>query len=104
MSKSLPETPNTPAELFALNEEPKFDVEDPNALVKLIDELHDEYEPNPLQGLRAAQDLIDKLYHYHFHMVENAEENDFTPFQLQMWKDDTALLKQVVMLLRQINT
>mgnify|MGYP003338951657 CR=1 FL=1 len=85
MSKSLPEVPNSPAELFALNEKSGFDVENPDALVDIINELHEELEPTPLQGLRAAQDLLERLHYYHYHMVEQAEENGLTAYQKQMW-------------------
>ena len=97
-------TPNTPLELIALNEGAKFDIENPNALAELLSEIQDEHEPSPLQGLRAAQQLIEQLYSYHFTMVENAEENGFTMYQLQMWQDDTKLLKKALLALRQVNT
>lgn len=95
--------PNSPLELIALNEGAKFDIDNPNALVELLNEIHDEHEPSPLQGLRAAQQLIEQLYSYHFTMVENAEENELTSYQLQMWTDDTKLLKKALLALRQVN-
>ena len=101
MSNSIP---NSPLELIALNEGAKFDIENPNALAELLSEIQDEHEPSPLQGLRAAQQLIEQLYSYHFTMVENAEENGFTMYQLQMWQDDTKLLKKALLALRQVNT
>jgi len=97
-------TPNTPLELIALNEGSKFDIENPNALAELLSEIQEEHEPSPLQGLRAAQQLIEQLYSYHFTMVENAEENELTAYQLQMWTDDTKLLKKALLALRQVNT
>ena len=103
MSKSLPEVPNSPAELFALNEKSGFDVENPDALVDIINELHEELEPTPLQGLRAAQDLLERLHYYHYHMVEQAEENGLTAYQKQMWVDDTKLIKDAINALRQVN-
>jgi hypothetical protein len=96
--------PNSPLELIALNEGAKFDIENPNALAELLSEIQDEHEPSPLQGLRAAQQLIEQLYSYHFTMVENAEENELTAYQLQMWMDDTKLLKKALLALRQVNT
>ena len=96
--------PNSPLELIALNEGAKFDIENPNALAELLSEIQDKHEPSPLQGLRAAQQLIEQLYSYHFTMVENAEENEFTAYQLQMWTDDTKLLKKALLALRQVNT
>lgn len=101
MSNSIP---NSPAELIALNENAKFDIENPDALVELIDELHEEYDPTPLQGLRAAQRLLEQLHFYHFQTVENAEENGLSEYQRQMWVDDTALIKQAINALRQVNT
>lgn len=95
--------PNSPLELIALNEGAKFDIDNPNALAELLSEIQDEHEPSPLQGLRAAQQLIEQLYSYHFTMVENAEENELTPYQLQMWTDDTKLLKKALLALRQVN-
>ena len=95
--------PNSPLELIALNEGAKFDIENPNALAELLSEIQDKHEPSPLQGLRAAQQLIEQLYSYHFTMVENAEENEFTAYQLQMWVDDTKLLKKALLALRQVN-
>ena len=103
MSNSLPEAPNTPAELFALQTKEQFDTENPEALAELISELQDEHEPSPLQGLRAAQQLLEQLYMFHFNMVENAEENELTAYQLQMWVDDTKLLKKALLALRQVN-
>ena len=96
--------PNSPLELIALNEGATFDIENPNALAELLSEIQDEHEPSPLQGLRAAQQLIEQLYSYHFTMVENAEENELTAYQLQMWVDDTKLLKKALLALRQVNT
>ena len=96
-------TPNTPAELIALNEGAKFDPENPFALVDVINEFHEEYEPSPLQGLKAAQDLLERLYFYHFQMVENAEENGLCEYQRHMWVDDTKLIKKAINALRQVN-
>jgi hypothetical protein len=95
--------PNSPLELIALNEGSKFDADNPNALAELLSEIQDEHEPSPLQGLRAAQQLLEQLYCYHFNMVENAEENELTAYQLQMWMDDTKLLKKALLALRQVN-
>lgn len=95
--------PNSPLELIALNEGSKFDIENPNALAELISEIQDEHEPSPLQGLRAAQQLIEQLYQYHFNTVENADEMGLTSYQLQLWKDDTKLLKKALLALRQVN-
>ena len=100
MSNSIP---NSPLELIALNEGAKFDIENPNALAELLSEIQEQHEPSPLQGLRAAQQLIEQLYSYHFTMVENAEENELTAYQLQMWMDDTKLLKKALLALRQVN-
>jgi hypothetical protein len=96
-------TPNTPLELIALNEVEKFDTENPEALTELIQELQSEYEPSPLQGLRAAQHLIEQLYMFHLNMVEDAEENELSAYQKQLWVDDTALLKTAMLALRQVN-
>jgi hypothetical protein len=96
-------TPNSPLELIALNESAEFDTENPNALAELLSEIQTEHEPSPLQGLTAAEQLIEQLYCYHFGMVEDAEENELTSYQLQMWKDDTLLLKQALLALRQVN-
>lgn len=96
-------TPNSPLELIALNDSAEFDIENPNALAELLSEIQERHEPTPLQGLTAAEQLLEQLYCYHFGMVDNAEENDFTPYQLQMWKDDTLLLKQALLALRQVN-
>jgi len=96
-------TPNTPLELIALNDSAEFDTENPNALAELISEIQERHEPTPLQGLTAAEQLLEQLYMYHFNTVENAEENELTSYQLQMWKDDTLLLKQALLALRQVN-
>ena len=96
--------PNSPLELIALNEGSKFDIDNPNALVELLNEIQEEYEPSPLQGLKAAEQLLEQLYMFHFNMVDNAEENDLTSYQLQMWVDDTKLLKKALLALRQVNT
>ena len=96
-------TPNTPLELIALNEVEKFDTENPEALTELIQELQNEHEPSPLQGLRAAQHLLEQLYMFHFNMVEDAEENELSAYQKQMWVDDTKLLKKALLALRQVN-
>ena len=100
MSNSIP---NSPLELIALNEVEKFDTENPEALTELIQELQNEHEPSPLQGLRAAQHLIEQLYMFHFNMVEDAEENELSAYQKQLWVDDTALLKTAMLALRQVN-
>ena len=97
-------TPNSPLELIALNEGSKFDVDNPEALTELIQELQSEHEPSPLQGLRAAQHLIEQLYMFHFNMVQDAEENELSAYQKQLWKDDTKLLKKALLALRQVNT
>lgn len=97
-------TPNTPAELIALNEGAKFDIEDPNALVELIQELQEVNDPTPLQGLRAAQHLLEQLHYYHFNTVENADELDLSEYQRQMWIEDTKLIKKAINALRQVNS
>ena len=96
--------PNSPLELIALNEGSKFDIDNPNALVELLNEIQEEYEPSPLQGLKAAEQLLEQLYMYHFNTVENAEEMELTAYQLQLWVDDTKLLKKALLALRQVNT
>jgi hypothetical protein len=96
-------TPNSPLELIALNDSAEFDTENPNALAELLSEIQERHEPSPLQGLTAAEQLLEQLYMYHFNTVENAEENELTAYQLQMWKDDTLLLKQALLALRQVN-
>ena len=96
--------PNSPLELIALNEGAKFDIDNPNALAELLSEIQEQHEPSPLQGLKAAEQLLEQLYMYHFNMVDNAEENDLTSYQLQMWVDDTKLLKKALLALRQVNT
>jgi hypothetical protein len=101
MSNSIP---NSPAELIALHENAKFDVENPEALAELISELQNEHDPSPLQGLRAAQQLLEQLHYFHFQTVENAEENGLTEYQRQMWVDDTKLIKKAINALRQVNT
>jgi hypothetical protein len=37
-------------------------------------------------------------------MVENADENNLTEYQRQMWIDDTKLIKKAINALRQVNT
>ena len=101
MSNSIP---NSPLELIALNEGAKFDIENPNALAELLSKIQDRHEPSPLQGLKAAEQLLEQLYMYHFNTVENAEEMELTAYQLQLWKDDTKLLKKALLALRQVNT
>ena len=98
-------TPNSPLELIALNESSaEFDTENPNALAELLSEIQDQYEPSPLQGLKAVEQLLKQLYMYHFNTVENAEEMELTEYQLQLWKDDTKLLKKALLAVRQVNT
>ena len=97
-------TPNSPLELIALNESAEFDTENPNALAELLSEIQTEHEPSPLQGLKAAEQLLEQLYMYHFNTVENAEEMELSSYQLQLWKDDTKLLKKALLALRQVNT
>ena len=103
MSKSLPEVPNTPSELFALQTKEQFDTENPNALAELLSEIQEQHEPSPLQGLKAAEQLLEQLYMYHFNTVVNAEEMELTEYQLQLWKDDTKLLKKALLAIRQVN-
>lgn len=97
-------TPNTPTELIALNESAEFNTENPGALVELISDLQERHEPTPLQGLRAAQHLLEQLHFYHFNTVENAEEIGLTEYQRQMWIDDTKLIKKAIKALRQVNS
>ena len=100
MSNSIP---NSPLELIALNEGASFDREDPNALVELLNEIQEQHEPSPLQGLKAVEQLLQQLYMYHFNTVEDAEEMELTPYQIQLWKDDTKLLKKALLAVRQVN-
>jgi hypothetical protein len=37
-------------------------------------------------------------------MVQDAEENELSAYQKQLWKDDTKLLKKALLALRQVNT
>jgi hypothetical protein len=97
-------TPNSPLELIALNESSAgFDTENPNALAELLSDIQEQHEPSPLQGLKAVEQLLQQLYMYHFNTVEDAEEMELTPYQIQLWVDDTKLLKKALLAVRQVN-
>ena len=104
MSNSLPEVPNSPAELVALQAKESFDSTNPDAFADLVSDLVVDTEPSPEQALRTALRLVDELYCYHFSQVENANELELSAFQRQLWKDDTKLLKKALLALRQVST
>ena len=102
MSNSLPSVPSSPAELMRLHEEAAAQ-NGPMAFAEAVQELQEELEPTPVQGLNAAIALVGQLKHYHFTTLEAADELELTGYQRELWEQDYKSLTKALNLLRQVS-
>jgi predicted phosphohydrolase len=95
-------TPNTPAELLAMQKAPEFDTEAPTAFADYISEVAArDFEPSMGQALRAAERLLVGVRQWHFDVIiEQGEE--MHPEQLKLWKRDYKRLRKAVELIATI--
>ena len=101
MTNTNPSIPSSPAELLKLNENFKL-AAGPNAFAEAIQELQEEMEPSPNQGLTAAISLVGQLAIYHFDTLDNADEMELTAYQREIWATDYKALKKALKLLRSV--
>jgi hypothetical protein len=95
------ETPNSPQELFAMQKKCSCDTEDPLAFANFLDQVVlPEEDPSPFQTVKAMEMMLSRLVSYHFDVLENDE---LTPWQRKIWKDDYKVLSKALKCLRLIN-
>lgn len=86
-------TPNTPAELFAMqapNKEAEcnHDSEDCDAFADfLLEEVMPEFDPSPYQTVKAIERLLFRLKSYHFDTLHD-EEVEMPAWNRLMWEED----------------
>lgn len=97
MSNSLPETPNTPTELFALQADNEAGIDWSSLVLRLVDD----GDISPCESLEIVKAVVKRLHNFH-HEVINDEDNDFNSYQLELWETDKKLLGKALRLLRQV--
>jgi len=96
-------TPNTPAELLAMQKAPEFDTEAPTAFADYISEVAArDFEPTMFQALKAAERLLRPVKQWHLDtIIESGDE--MHPEQLKMWQRDLKKLRKICDLLATID-
>ena len=97
MSNSLPETPNTPTELFALQTDNETAINWSSFVLLLVDD----GDISPCESLEIVKSMLKRLHNFH-HEVINDGENDFNSYQLELWETDKKLLGKALRIVRQV--
>ena len=96
--------PNSPEELFAMQDkvdDDNLEVVDSNEFKGIVEDMFEETQPSPYQAVKAVEFLLEKLVCLHFNQLEMNDE--LTPWQRNMWKDDLKCLKKALNNVRQVN-
>lgn len=97
------ETPNSPAELFAMQAVPEVDTNDCDAFADyLVDEILPDLEPSPYQTVKAVERLLGRLKAYHFEMLHD-EEIEMDAWVKLMWEEDFKRLSAALDAVRLVN-
>ncbi len=101
MENNNPEVPNSPQELFAMQKKCSCDTEDPLAFANFLDQaVLPEEDPSPYQTVKAIEMMLYRLVSYHFNTLE---EDELTPFQRKIWKEDYKVLNKALKYMRLVN-
>lgn len=101
-------TPNTPAELFAMQAANKEvnsakDGNDYNAFADfLVEEILPDLEPTPYQTVKAIEKLLFRLKAYHFDVL-NDDESELDSWNRCLWQEDYDRLSKALDAIRLIN-
>jgi hypothetical protein len=103
MENNINETPNSPQELFSMQQKCSCDIDDPNAFADYITEVVlPEQDPTPYQTVKSIEIMLTKLRNYHFDVI-NDENSDLTKFQQKLWSEDYKHLDKALKHIRLIN-
>ena len=103
MENETPSTPNSPQELFAMQQKSCCDCEDPNAFAEYLSEVTiPEQDPGPYQTVKAIEMMLTRLRNYHFDVLHD-EDNDLTAFQRKIWSEDYKHLDKALKHIRLVN-
>jgi hypothetical protein len=104
MENNINETPNSPQELFSMQQKCCCNEEDPNALAEYIsDVVLPEQDPTPYQTVKAIEYMVTRLRNYHFDILHDKDE-DLTEFQQKLWSEDYKHLDKALKHIRLINS
>jgi hypothetical protein len=98
-------TPNTPAELLAMQVAAKstVDGEGPEDFaIYMAEEILPDLDPSPYQTVKAVEMLLRRLYVYHFEMLHD-DEVEMDAWTRNMWDEDCGRLKTALDAVRLIN-
>ncbi len=98
-------TPNTPAELLAMQVAGKnvVDGEGPEDFANYMsEEILPDLEPSPYQVVKAVEMLLRRLHAYHFDVLHDGEV-EMDAWTRNMWDEDCGRLKTALDAVRLIN-
>jgi len=96
------ETPNTPEELLKMQKGDEPSTEGPLDFWHLVEDMMDETLPSPYQTVKAAEKLVDRLYHYHFEVISDFDSNS-NKWSDRLWREDFKSLGKALKHLRLIH-
>ena len=94
--------PNTPQELFAMQQNTSNVDEDQSFADYLVKTVLPEQDPSPYQTVLAVEMLLSRLRNYHFDVLHDGD-SDLTAWQQKIWKDDLKHLEKALNHVRLIN-
>ena len=101
MENNVPEVPNSPTELLAMQNQRSGDKEDPWAFATFLAEaVIPNEDPSPYQTVKAMEMMLTRLVNYHF---DTLQEDDLTPWQRKVWKEDYKMLAKALKCVRLVN-
>ncbi len=102
MENNTSPTPNSPQELFAMQKQSCCESQDVHAFADLLsDVIMPEEDPSPYQTVKAIEMMLSRLANYHFNVLQ--EDEDLTPWQRKIWKDDYKNLEKALKFVRLVN-
>lgn len=96
------QVPNSPFELFAMNDFPATD-EGKGEFVGVVEDMLQEVNPEPYEVIQAVCGLLEKVERYHFEAVEGDGNGDLSPWQRKLFSDDLKRIGKALTQLRAIN-
>lgn len=98
-------TPNSPSELFSLNNrpDPELDHEDADGFARyILNTAMEEMQPSPDQVALAAKAMLEHLASYHFSVLQG-DDQELNPWQKRLWSEDLERLTTAITNLRALN-
>ena len=102
MENNVPEVPNSPQELFAMQRKCSCEKDDPQAFAEYLSEVAlPEEDPSPYQTVKAIEMMLYRLRNYHFDVLH--EDESLTAFQKKLWEDDYQHLEKALKHIRLVS-